>query len=64
MAHSSLLRLIESLRSRLDAGDEMVWERSGDSGFSLRLPSPAITITVSADEAVEPPILTVTAEST
>lgn len=64
MAHSNLLRLIESLRCRLDAGDEMVWERSNDQEFVLRLASPPMAITLQEDTSVDPPKLTVKAEST
>jgi ketosteroid isomerase-like protein len=63
MAQASLLRLIESLRSRLDAGDEMIWERSEGEGFVLRLATPPIAITVIEDDAVEPPKFTVTAKA-
>jgi hypothetical protein len=63
MAQASLLRLIESLRSRLDAGDEMIWERSEGEGFVLRLVTPPIAITVIEDDAVEPSKFSVTAEA-
>lgn len=64
MSNSSLLRLVESLRSRLDAGDEMIWERSPDQEFVLRIPSPAITLKLDEDATADPVKVTVSAEST
>jgi hypothetical protein len=64
MSNSSLLRLVESLRSRLDAGDEMIWERSPNQEFVLRIPSPAITLKLDEDATVDPSRVTVSAEST